>query len=331
LCTGVAVRNGQCEQCDNLGNNQYIRKIVSRFTNGVHENATLVYHGIGGLIDVVHRKTKLIDHLRLRRLNDFKSLVGKEGVIDIHKQLLLAISLQHIPRVDHVLHVGFRHGTGIQSMLKLVKKAAEGTYHPKGFEEVEDLQALLFLCLGGAQVADVAYCIFGTPALSTIWRRTIIPHILASPSLPTPYEIECNIAASFKDISDILGASTQNMHAVIMFNEISVEKRPRWDDKTNKILGVCREHGQDTSLEFTSGEDLQTLWEEVRHGKIHLAHEVCVDVSGALRVKHRLLFMSIKDLMCCFSGLIGDSRCNRHSESSAMTLQCTSYPHIWKL
>ena len=65
------------------------------------------------------------------------------------KQMLLAISSQHIPHVDHVLCVGFYNGTGIHTMLKLIKKAAVGTYHPKGFDEEEDLQALLFLCLGG--------------------------------------------------------------------------------------------------------------------------------------------------------------------------------------
>jgi hypothetical protein len=275
LCTGIAGRNGCCEHCNGLGNNQYIQKIVARITNGIHENTPLIYHGIGGLIETVHRKTKAIDVLRLRRLNDLRNLIGKEGIINIHKQLLLAISSQRISRVDHVLRVAFRRGTEIQSMLQLVKKAAEGTYHPRGFDEVEDLQALLFLRLGGARVAEVAHRIFGTPSVSTIRRRTIIPQILASPSFPTCYEMECNITATFKDIYDILGATTQNMlHAVIMFDEISVEKRPRWDDKTNKILGVCREHGQDTSLEFTSEEDLQTLWEEVQCGKIHLAHEV---------------------------------------------------------
>ena len=93
-------------------------------------------------------------------------------------------------------------------MLQLVKKAAKGIYHPRGFDKAEDLQALLFLHLGGAQVADVAHRIFGTPAVSIIQRRTIIPQILASPSFPTCYEIEYNIAAMFKDIYDILGATT---------------------------------------------------------------------------------------------------------------------------
>jgi hypothetical protein len=275
MCTGIVGRNGRCERCDDLCNNEYLRKIVVRYTNGVHENTPAVYHGIGGLIDIIHRKTQGINALRLCRLNDLKKLVGKEGSIDIHKQLLLAISSQRIPRVDRVLHVGFHHGTGIHGMLKLIKKAAEGTYHPKGFDEEEELQALLFLRLGGARVADVAHRICGTPAVSTIRKRTIIPQITPSPSFPTSCEIGCNIAASFEAIHELLGATTQNMlHAVIMFDEISVERRPRWDDKTNKILGVCREHGQDTSLEFTSEEDLQTLWEELRCGKIHVAHEV---------------------------------------------------------
>ena len=286
LCTGVAGGNGLCKRCDNLGSNGYLQKIVARLTNGVHENSALVYHGVGGLIDIVHRKTQTIDLLRLRRLNDLKKVVGKEGVIDMHKQMLLAISSQRIPHVDRVLRVGFRRGAGINTMLELIKKAAEGTYHPKGFDEEEDLQALLFLRLGGARVADVAHRIFGTPGLTTTRSRTIIPQILASPSFPTSYEIERNIAASFKAICDILGKPThKRLHAVIMFDEVSIEARPRWDDKTNKFLGMCREHGRDTSLEFTSEEDLRALWEEVQCGKIHLAHEVRVDVCacGAYR------------------------------------------------
>jgi len=277
-CTGIAGGNGWCKGCGDLVNNDYLQKILARVSNGIHENTPLAFHGVGGLIDIVHRKMQTIDGLRLRCLNDFKKLVGKEGTIDIQKQLLLAISSQRIPRLDHVLRVGFRRGTGIHAMLEHIKKAAEGTYHPKGFDEEEELQVLLFLRLGGAQVADIAHRIFGTPAVSTIRRRTIIPQIAASPSFPASYEIGCNIAASFKSICDILGASVEStqkmLHTVIMFDEISVERRLRWDDKTNKVLGVCREHGQDTNLEFNSEDDLQTLWGELGCEKIHLAHEV---------------------------------------------------------
>jgi len=99
MCTGVVKRNGQCERCDDLENNEYLQRIVARFTNGLHKNMTLIYHGIGGLIDVVHRKMQTINILRLCCLNEFKKLVGKQGAINVHKQLLLAISSQRIPCV----------------------------------------------------------------------------------------------------------------------------------------------------------------------------------------------------------------------------------------
>lgn len=281
-CTGMVERNGRCKECDDLGENEKLKRIVTRYMNGIHENTHLVYHRIGGLIDIVRRKKLAIDALRVHRINDMKKLAGKVGVIDVHKQMLLALSSQHIPRVDRVLHVGFRRGAGIHSMIELVKKAAAGTYHPKGFDEEDDLQALLFLRLGGARVADVAHRIFGTPSVSTIQTRTMVPQIITSPSLPTSYEIEHNIAACFKSVLDILGVST--LHGILMFDEIAIEKRPRWDDKSNKILGVCREHGQDTSLEFTSEEDLETLWGELNCGKIHLAHEVSVDARPCTRL-----------------------------------------------
>jgi hypothetical protein len=116
----------------------------------------------------MHQKLSAVDRLRLHRLNDMRKLAGKEGVIEVHKQMLLALSMQRIPWIDRVLRVDFKNGAGIHTMLDLIKKAAEGTYHPKGFDKEEDLQALLFLHLGGAHIADITHRIFGTPSVSTI-------------------------------------------------------------------------------------------------------------------------------------------------------------------
>jgi hypothetical protein len=195
--------------------------------------------------------------------------------------MLMALSTQHIPRIDHVLHVGFRNGAGIHTMLELVKKAAEGVYHPKSFDEEDDLKALLFLCLGGARIADIAHHVFGTPSVATICTCTTVPQILPSPSFPTCDEIQHNVAATFKSLVEILGTSgqasgTKPLHAVLMFDELAVERCPQWDDMSNKILGICWEHGCETSLKFTTKQDLGIVWEELASGKIHLAHEVCV-------------------------------------------------------
>lgn len=276
-CLGQAVPGQRCRPCNDLGNNEHLKKIIRRYTVGIHDNSPLIFHGIGGLVEMVRRKASTVNALRLGRLNDARKLIGKEGIIDIHKQMLLALSTQRISRIDHVLRVGFRRGASIHSILETVKRAAAGTYHPKGYDEEDDLQALLFLRLGGARVADIAHHIFGTPSARTIRTRTTVPQIIPSPSFPTCDEIKRNIVASFEGLLDGLGISGQNMlHAVAVFDELAIEKRPRWDDKSNKVLGVCREHGKGTSLEFTTEEDLETLWDELGNERIHLAHEVCV-------------------------------------------------------
>jgi hypothetical protein len=265
-----------------LGKNENLEKIIVRYTNGVYENTQLVYHSIAGLINIVCRKTSTIDGLRLHCLNDARKIVGHEGIINVYKQMLMALSMQRIPCIGHVLRVAFNHGKGIHSTLELIKKAAEGTYHPKSFDKEDDLQTLLFLWLGGACVADIAHHIFGTPSVLVVRTHTTIPQILLSPSFPTHSKIEQNIVACFEGLLNLLEMSGQNAtHAVLMFDELAVEKQPRWDDKSNKILSVCHEHGQGTSLEFTSEDNLDVLWEELKSGKIHLAHKVSVYISYA--------------------------------------------------
>ena len=195
--------------------------------------------------------------------------------------MLMALSMQRIPHIDCVLHVTFNHGRGVYLMLKLMKKAAEGMYYPKGYNEEEDLQALLFLWLRGARIADITHHIFRTSSVLVLCTCTTIPQILSSPAFPTQFEIGQNIAAYFDGLLNIIGTSGQCAHVVLMFDELAVEKWPQWNDKLNKVLRVCHEHGQATSLEFTSEDDLDVLWEELRSEKIHLAHEVSVYISFA--------------------------------------------------
>jgi hypothetical protein len=109
-CVGLTVAGQRCGPCDNLGDNENLKKVIARYTDGVHDNSPLVFHGIGGLIEVVHHKTLLIDVLCLCCLNDVRKLVGQEGVIDVHKQMLVALSTQRIPHINHVLRIGFKHG-----------------------------------------------------------------------------------------------------------------------------------------------------------------------------------------------------------------------------
>ena len=66
---------------------------------------------------------------------------------------------------------------------------------------------------------------FGTPSVSTIQTCTTVPQLLASPSYPTPNEVEHNVAASFQSLKDLLSGLVESMlHAVLMFDELATEK-----------------------------------------------------------------------------------------------------------
>ena len=64
------------------------------------------------------------------------------------------------------------------------------------------------------------------------------------------------------------------VHAVVMFDELAMEKRIRWDIKSNYFLGVCREHAHKTSMEFINEGDLEELFRKLDDGEIHYAGEV---------------------------------------------------------
>jgi hypothetical protein len=60
-----------------------------------------------------------------------------------------------------------------------------------------------------------------------------------------------------------------------MPDEIATEKRARYDDRTNKVAGICRQHGWKLPLDLRAGDDLNVFCKEVKDGNGHLAGEVC--------------------------------------------------------
>ena len=67
------------------------------------------------------------------------------------------MSTKKIPHLDRVLRVASERKMSVVAMLELIRKVALGIYCPKGFDEEEDLQTLLFLRLGGQRVAKIVH------------------------------------------------------------------------------------------------------------------------------------------------------------------------------
>ncbi|TFY55061.1 hypothetical protein EVG20_g9459 [Dentipellis fragilis] len=272
---------GVCRPCRELSLLPRFRKISECIHDGMRDNTPYKYHGLASISDLAGKKERMIETFRLRHINEAKKLVGREGVIALHQQVLLAMSTGKTPRLDRILRVAFDRRMSLAAMLELLKKAANGLYHPKGFEEEEDLQTLLFLCLGGQRVAEIAHHIFGIPAPSTVRCRIMIPPLICSSSYPVESELVGNIKAVLGDLAGRLAGHTV-IQVILMFDEIAQEKRPRWCDRTNKILGCCREHTKGRCMDFNSMADAQLVLEDMECGKVHLAHEATVGAIGVL-------------------------------------------------
>jgi hypothetical protein len=61
----------------------------------------------------------------------------------------------------------------------------------------------------------------------------------------------------FVPISSVLEAAEDVVHQVLIFDELKVEERPWYDEKSNKLVGICREHAKNTSLEYASEWEVQ--------------------------------------------------------------------------
>ncbi|KAF8259168.1 hypothetical protein EI94DRAFT_1707336 [Lactarius quietus] len=254
-------KDGLCEPCRALLSNTKFRNVLSRIEDGVNENAPYKFHGLSSLTEIARKKDRTIDLFRLRWTNDAKKLVGQEGTITMHHQVLLAMSSRKIPWLDHILRVASDRHMSVAAILDLIRKAGCGIYHPKGFDKDEDLQTLLFLRLG----------------------------------------------------------ARGRLHAVLMLDEIAQETHPRWCDRTNQILGWCREHTKGKCMDFNSIADAELLFGEMVSGNVHLAHEATIGAIGLLCNNSR--FYSAKPFLISGS-------CKKESAEDHLTLIQTALDAI---
>ncbi|KAF8176492.1 hypothetical protein BJ912DRAFT_857405 [Pholiota molesta] len=285
--------SGPCSACINLRDRDpNLAGIIQRFETGVHENSRLVFNGVGSLINIVRRKTGEVRALRLRKLNDATKLAGKAVAIDHLKQWVMAVGSGKVERVDRLVRVNLAQKGGISNLLKLYDRAAKGVYHPRSYTEEDDLRGILLWKLGGVRVAGIGQRALGLPSISTLRRRTLIKPLIVSSGSPKVSEIQENIKNSFAPVAnEMKGGFTDGIevpHQVVMFDELKVETRARICPLTNKILGPCREHVGNTSVEFVSEKEVHLLLEALDRGDVHMAVDGTVGGIGLLSGDTRL-------------------------------------------
>ncbi|KAJ7859039.1 hypothetical protein B0H14DRAFT_3864214 [Mycena olivaceomarginata] len=279
-----------CDELDRRGDS--LDGIRQRIANGVNENTPLMFFPFGGLVRRIRKKDDQLQAMRLTKLNDTRLLAGKITELDLHKQLMMAIATSNKHRILSLIRAGL-NGESIDAMLNHFYRACidvhhEGPkYNPKGFTEDDYMVGLCVLRLGGTRLADLLHRALGLPGLTTLRKHSVIRPLRASVAMPKVAEIEANIDA-YTAAEDTPTGPPRIVHQVLMLDEIAVEKRARWDDKTNMILGACREHSQNAALEFCHLDDATTFFEHINSNQVHLASEATVCAVGSLSRKPQM-------------------------------------------
>ncbi|KAI0026301.1 hypothetical protein K488DRAFT_75449, partial [Vararia minispora EC-137] len=149
-----------------------------------------------------------------------------------------------------------RQGMSTHAILQVIADISLGKYRPKGFTNNDRHVALILLRLGGQRALEFAHLALGLPVMST--GRVDV---------------------------------RRPVHATIGVDEIATEQQLRWDDTTNCVLGLCREHTGVRGRKIDTYEDVEVLVEEVKRKAVHHASEASVFAVTLLSPDARLSSM----------------------------------------
>ncbi|KAI0027508.1 hypothetical protein K488DRAFT_61333 [Vararia minispora EC-137] len=265
-----------CDECTMLPGNATLANIVCRMEDGVHKNTQWIYHGAGGLLELLRRKDEQRQNIVLLHLNQVRHLVHVEGVLSAHKNILRVIASKKLPNIDQALHVTMRQGMSVHTILQVIANISSGKYKPKGFTSNDRHVALVLLHLGGKRALEFAHLALRLPATSTVRALAAAPPLRASLSVPTIDEVVHNVNAVFKPLLRGHVDVRRPVHATIGVDEIVTEQRLWWDDTTNCVLGLCRKHTGVRGRGIDTYEDVEVLVEEVKRKVVHHASEASV-------------------------------------------------------
>lgn len=268
-----------CRSCEKIRSNDQFESVFERLELGVHVNTPLHYQPIGGLVQIVRKKTEQLEEMHLTKLNDNRTLARQAASLADHKQWILAVASGRVDRVASLVQACLKRKMGIQGLLAQYFRAANKLYKPTGYTHEDIERSLVLLRLGGSRVAEFAHRSLSLPSPTTARRDAVLPPIRLSVQKPTVEEVEENIISFLAPLAELetnldLQGGSKIKHQIFVLDEFAIEKRPRWDDRSNMFIGACREHGGRVPLEFISEKELDIFCDALDNGTIHAACEV---------------------------------------------------------
>jgi hypothetical protein len=269
-----------CSACSDLLHHNILQGILERIEHGVYKHTRYEYLNTSNLHELLLRKNEQINCLKLSQLNLERSIAARARPLEAFKRFVLAVGKGDIPRLHQLVSTAHRNGSSIYAIMEKIDMATRQAYHPKGYSEKDFKRLFLFHKLGGAVVAELAHRTLGLPSIDATRRHIGVQPLHVSPKMPTLREMKLNLDISFPPSDSNISTTPTHIRKSngpgyqLMADEIKIEERLRWNARNNDILGVCREHSCNYSLEFRSIDQPNVLIQGIVDGDVHLATEV---------------------------------------------------------
>ena len=86
-CTGVREELSEsCQGCSQLLTHRIVKAILHQMKNGIHINTNYAYQPIGGLIEVLHKKSAVLDGLRFKQLLTSQTMARQAQTVGQYEQ-----------------------------------------------------------------------------------------------------------------------------------------------------------------------------------------------------------------------------------------------------
>ncbi|KAJ6541961.1 hypothetical protein B0H10DRAFT_2244898 [Mycena sp. CBHHK59/15] len=229
-CSKIRAKGrSNCRACTDFSKDSILEGILDRAKHRVHEKANYAYQSFSGLIELLRRKNKRIEEMKMRGFNAARRIARQARSLTDHKRFV------RVENVDRLTESTTRRATPRKTTF------------------------VVYFFGSSLEIAwDFAHQALGLPSRRTLAKRTTVPPIVPSPGKPNTAEVAENVGASFKGITEVLSAKKPK-HVVLMYDEIATEKRMRWDPKTNNFLGELFNAKEENKVHFAGEATMAAL------------------------------------------------------------------------
>ena len=218
-----------CPACAQLGHLTVVKQIKERASKPADEGLNFRFRTHQQMVD--NANSRALQHKQASRnaYNAQRKLAGLVTGLSLHKQLVMYLGANRVPRLHQLLSAGLRAGRGISGLMEKAAAAVAGVYKPKGFDQEDMDAALMAWRLGGKRCIAALGAREGYASITTIARACSDVGFRLSSKGFSSADVDANIQSML--------LHGDRMPKVMMVDEVAGEEAPRFD---SRYMGVLR-------------------------------------------------------------------------------------------